>query len=159
MRVIMEGKVEKDFMNTSRIIIIALLLTLLGSCNEEFREEEIPLAAFDDIFINLDLPKYNDLSFDGGFMTLPQGVRGIILYRQNSSTYYAFERNCTFQPNEAGSTVNVDQSGLFMRDTSCGSSFSFEEGVPTGGPARFPLRQYRIIQSGRTLTITSEPLN
>lgn len=158
MQVIMGGKMEKVFIHTTRLLTIILLL-FIGSCSDEFREDEIPLAAFDDIFINLDLPEFNDLSFDGGFITLPQGIRGIILYRQNSSTYYAFERNCTFQPNEAGSTVNVDQSQLFMRDTSCGSFFSFAEGVPTGGPARFPLRRYTIIQNGRTLIITSVPLN
>lgn len=158
MQVIMAEKVVKAF-----TIIINTAFLLLGvsfaSCNDEFRQDEIPLAAFDDIFINLDLPQYNDLSFDRGFITLPQGVRGIILYRLNSSTYFAFERNCTFLPNEAGSTVNVDQSKLFMRDTSCGSTFGFDEGIPTSGPAQFPLRRYRIIQVGRTLTITDDPVN
>lgn len=158
MLAIMEEKVEKGFMNTNRLLILCLILSL-SACSDEFREDQIPLAAFDDIFINLDLPQYNDLSFDGGFITLNEGVRGIILYRLNSSTYFAFERNCTFQPNEAGSTVNVDQSSLFMRDTSCGSTFSFAEGTPTSGPARFPLRRYTINQNGRTLTITSDPVN
>lgn len=158
MQVIMAGKVEKVFTNIIKLSFLILGVSL-ASCNDEFRQDEIPLAAFDDIFINLDLPQYNDLSFDRGFVTLPQGVRGIILYRLNSSTYFAFERNCTFLPNEAGATVNVDQSQLFMRDTSCGSTFGFDEGIPTSGPAQFPLRRYRIIQSGRTLTITSEPIN
>ena len=152
----MEGKLEKAFTAISKVIVILLLGT--SSCSDEVFIDEIPLAAFDDIFINLDLPQYNDLSLDGGFVLLTQGVRGIILYRKNITTYFAFEQNCTYLPNEAGATVNVDQSRLFMRDTSCGSTFSFEEGLPTSGPARVPLRRYRILQNGRTLTITDEPV-
>lgn len=157
MQDIMVEKAEKGFMITTRVLVVILSFFIITSCNDEIVRDEIPIAAFDDIFINLDLPEYNDLSFDNTFITLPQGVRGIILYRLNSSTYFAFERNCTFLPNEAGSTVNVDQSNLFMRDTSCGSTFGFDGGVPTSGPAQIPLRRYRITQLGRTLTITDEP--
>ncbi|MEL7001291.1 MAG: hypothetical protein AAFN93_01015 [Bacteroidota bacterium] len=157
----MVEKVVKVFTIIARIRALILVsgIILLAGCNDEVPQDQIPLTAFDDIFINLDLPEFNDLSFDNSFITLPQGVRGIILYRLNSTTFFAFERNCTFLPNEAGSTVNVDQSRLFMRDTSCGSTFGFDGGIPTSGPAQVPLRRYRVIQLGRTLTITDEIIN
>ncbi|HNP96083.1 MAG TPA: hypothetical protein PKJ63_10655, partial [Cyclobacteriaceae bacterium] len=62
-------------------------------------------------------------------------------------------------PNEACATVEVHSSGLFMIDPCCGSSFSFEDGMPSGGPAWRPLRQYRTQFDGGVLTVTEEILN
>ncbi len=86
------------------------------------------------------------------------GVQGIILYRQNSSTYYAFERNCSYQPAGACVTVDVHSSNLYMVDPCCSSIFSFPEGNPNGGPAWRPLRKYATYLNGSTLTITDEIL-
>lgn len=148
-------------MTTIRFFLSALFLSLILSsigCSDEFADGEIPPATFPDIVINLDLPQYNDLSIDGGYVLLSQGVRGIILYRVNASNYNAFERNCSYEPFEACATVEVHSSGLFLTDPCCGSSFSVTDGFPTGGPARQPLRRYSIQQSGRILTITDEPI-
>ncbi len=154
-------RLAKDFMTTIRYILslgfLGLVLSQL-SCSNEFVDGEIPPAAFDDIFINLDLPQYTDLTIDGGYILLNQGVRGIILYRVNASQYNAFERNCSYEPNAACATVEVHSSGLFLDDPCCGSSFSLQDGTPTGGPARVSLRRYRIERSVRNLTITDEPI-
>ncbi|MDX1627792.1 MAG: Rieske (2Fe-2S) protein [Fulvivirga sp.] len=160
----MEENPERDFMTTINKIgltfSILLLSILMGSssCNDQFVDGQIPPAAFSDIFINLDLPQYADLSIDGGYVLLNEGVRGIILYRVNASQYNAFERNCSYEPNAACATVEVHSSGLFLTDPCCGSSFSVQDGSPTGGPARLPLRRYTVIRDGRSLTITDEPL-
>lgn len=138
-----------------------ILLGILGAigCSDDFVDGEIPPATFNDIYIDLSLPQYQDLSINGGYIYLNEGVRGIILYRVNSTTYNAFERNCSYLPYEAGSTVEVHSSNLFLSDPSCGSSFSVNDGTPTGGPARIPLRRYTIIRSGgNAITITDDPL-
>ena len=157
----MAEKQARDFMTTAKYILTVAFLTglftILG-CSNEFIDGEIPPASFDDIFINLDLPQYNDLTIDGGYILLNQGVRGIILYRVNASQYNAFERNCSYEPNAACATVEVHSSGLFLDDPCCGSSFSLQDGAPTGGPARVSLRRYNIIRNGRNLTITDEPI-
>lgn len=161
MLVIMEGSQAKVFMNTlkhiSSCVLLILLLSYLG-CSNEFIDGEIPPAAFNDIFINLDLPQYSDLNIDGGHILLNEGVRGIILYRVNASQYNAFERNCSYEPSTACATVELHSSGLFLDDPCCGSSFSLQDGAPTGGPARVALRRYKIDRSGRNLIITDEPL-
>lgn len=130
---------------------------LLTACTRDLSDDPIPIITFADVVINLNLPEYASLRTDGGYKELNAGgVRGIILYRVNSSTYRAFERNCSFRPNEACATVNVHNSGLYMVDPCCNSNFSFENGLPTGGPAWRPLNKYRTQLNGSTLTITDE---
>lgn len=136
-----------------------LLLVLVCACNRDLSDDPIPEGFFPDITINLNLPAYIQLKNDGGFVNIDGGVRGIILHRKNSITYLAYERNCSFHPNDACATVEVHSSNLFMIDTCCGSSFSLDDGVPTGGPAWRPLRKYRTYLNGTELVITSESVN
>jgi len=159
MLVIMDKRAEKVFMIMANNFFKKrlLLLLLLISCSSDLVDDPIPFIPFPDI--NIILPNYQDLSSDGGFIRInDSGVRGIILYRKNSTTYLAFERNCSYKPNDACATVDIHASTLFMQDACCGSSFSFE-GIPTGGPAWRPLQRYRTSLSGSTLTITDEIVN
>lgn len=137
-----------------------LLLLSLVACTRDLSDDPIPIIPFPDVVINLGLPDYFSLQTDGGFKELNTGgVRGIILYRVNSATYFAYERNCSFRPNEACATVNVHNSGLFMTDPCCNSSFNFSDGNPSGGPAWRQLQRYRTQLSGSTLTISDEIIN
>ena len=139
-----------------KICSIALLIFL--SCSPELSDDPIPPIIFEDIVLTLTLPENINLNKDGGYRDLSLaypngGVRGIIVYRKNAITYLAFEKNCSYLPNEAGSTVDVHSSTLYMLDASCGSTFNWD-GNPTGGPAWRPLRQYETILNGVQLTIT-----
>lgn len=142
----------------SRLLVPLLAILFFISCSEEAPRDEIPYTTFDDIYIQLNLPQYNDLSFNGGYIYLSEGLRGIILYRENATTYHAFERTCSYRPYEAGATIDVHASGLYLFDPSCKSTFSFDSGNPTGGPAQLPLREYTTELSGSTLIITDEPV-
>lgn len=140
-------------------IFIALFI---GSCDSGPMDDPIPLATFSEIVINLSFPDYNSLNRDGGFKELANqnaGVRGIILYRNSATSYFAYEKNCSYHPNEACATVDVHTSGLFMIDSCCGSTFNFSDGAPTGGPAWRPLRKYRTQLDGTLLTITDEVID
>jgi hypothetical protein len=118
------------------------------------------LVTFVDQVCNLGFPEFSSLRNDGGHKEFNKiGVRGVIVYRVNATTYRAYERNCSFHPNEAGSTVNVHVSNLYLEDPSCGSTFNFADGQPSGGPAWRPLRQYRTDLNGNVLTITAEVIN
>jgi hypothetical protein len=131
----------------------------LASCGSDLSDDPIPLPSFADIQLNLSLPSNFALQSTGGYKSIGEGVRGIILYRKNVSTVLAFERNCSYQPNEACATIEVHASGLFMNDPCCGSTFRFEDGNPTGGVAWRPLQQYSTTLSGNTLTVTSQVIN
>ena len=135
------------------------LLLLLSACNSGPMDDPIPIASFPDIVVDINLPSNIRLRTDGGFKEEKGGVRGIIIYRVNAFSFQAYERNCSFHPNDACATVNVHSSGLYMTDPCCNSNFSFTDGSPAGGQAWQPLRRYRTQVSGTTLTISDEALN
>ena len=141
------------------VCVFGLVLLMFPGCGDDVAVEELPPAAFNDIFIDLSLPQYQRLSQDRGFEYVNAGLRGIIVYRENASTFHAIERNCTYLPFEAGSTVDIDNSGLQLRDPSCGSVFTLPGGIPVNGPAAVPLRKYQVSFDGRTLVISDEAIN
>ena len=140
----------------------ALILLFCGalSCNQVPFDQPIPDAVFPDIVIDLTFPEYVRLLTDGGtFQINNKGVRGIIIYRKSPGNFVAYEKNCSYRPAEACATVELDASNLFLIDFCCNSTFSLDEGLPTGGVAWRPLRRYRTSVQGFLLTISSESLN
>jgi hypothetical protein len=164
----MEESLEKVFMiiqKASRcckliiagIVFVAMLTT--SACEPDLPQDDIGITQFDDLVLNLNLPTYQPLLVDGGYVYLNNiGARGVILYRRSSAEYVAFERNCPFQPSDACSTVDVHPSKLYMADACCGSTFNFSNGAPSGGPAWQSMREYYTSLAGSTLTITDEIL-
>jgi hypothetical protein len=136
-----------------------LLFLCIASCSTGPTDDPIPVIPFADFTINLSFPEYQSLAVNGGTKGVNAiGVRGVLIYRKDASTYVAFERNCTYHPNDACATVNVHASGLYLTDPCCNSTFSFPDGMPTGGVAWRQLRRYRTSLSGTTLTIINEIL-
>lgn len=145
-------------LKTCGFLIIALAVLL--SCQPQLSDDEIPLVPFEPIVLNIALPTYATLLSVGGYAALSSGgTRGIILYRLDTSTILAYERNCSFQPQDACATVNVHPSGLYMNDACCGSTFRFDNGSPSGGSAWRALVQYNTVLVGNTLTITDQTIN
>jgi len=134
-----------------------MLIGLAFSCKPE-SDDPIPFLPFSDILVNVALPENYALQFDNGYKYVSGGVKGIIVFHSTGASYYAFERNCPFQPNDACSTVEMENTNLRMIDPCCSSVFDFD-GNPTSGPARNPLRQYRIEAQGTTLIISDEVIN
>jgi hypothetical protein len=116
-------------------------------------EPLIPLVSFNES-INLTNQQYVSLRADNGAAYVAGGVRGLIVVRQNASTYYAFERNCTYRSNDTCARVRIDPSRLFLKDACCGSQFDLQGRVQQG-PANRSLRQYSTSLSGNLLTITN----
>ncbi len=128
-------------------------LFLLACSDKNERVDYIPNVHVNEQ-INLTNIQYTALRQDRGFVYLSGGVRGIIIIRQSSNRYLAFEQNCTYQPFDSCATVKVDASSLFLQDDCCGSQFDFT-GAVIAGPARFPLKQYSTSLSGNLLYITN----
>src|SRR4051812_35399167 len=116
-----------DILRRTVSIILLLASTLAFSCEPQLTDDPIPLKVFADVVINLNLPDYQALRNDRGMKAFNNiGVRGVIVYRVNATTFHAYERNCSYHPNEAGSTVDIHSSNLYLQDFSCGSTFNLE---------------------------------
>ena len=136
-----------------------LMASACGSKNDD--QPLIPYAPV-NLSLNLTNQQYTALRFDNGAVALPVqgpagagGVKGVVVVRQNASTYLAFERNCPYRPYDACALVSLDRnSRLFLRDSCCTSQFDLR-GQVIGGPAPRPLKQYSTTLQGSLLTVTN----
>jgi hypothetical protein len=142
----------RSFLKFNSLLFISVFT--LSTCTDPEPDDGIPIVLVNET-INLNNYQYQALGYVGGFVYLNAGVRGIIIYRSSAEEYLAIERNCTFQPMSPCADVSVDESTLFLIDSCCSSTFDFN-GFPTGGPASFPLRQYKTLLNMNFLTITNE---
>jgi nitrite reductase/ring-hydroxylating ferredoxin subunit len=149
----------KSYKQALQFFIFAGMALLMITCQPDLSDDPIPVATFSPFTFNVNLPEYQDLRTKGYKEFNSLGVRGIILHRIDASTYHAYERNCSYQPNSSCATVNVHISGLYMEDPCCKSNFDFATGNPNGGPAWRPLRQYDVIVSATEITITDTIVN
>ena len=138
-------------------VSVVLTMLLFSNCSPDPSDDAIPPISFPDKVLNLNLPDNIILRSKGASRAYNDiGVRGVIVYCVDIGVYHTYERNCSYQPNEACATVNVDVSNLFMVDPCCNSTFDFNTGMPSGGVAWRPLRQYKTTFNGTDLVITDE---
>ena len=83
------------------------------------------------------------------------GYKGIIVYHEGDGIYRAFERACSYDPLADCDPVEMDDSGIFLQHSCCGSTFNVN-GNPMSGPATFDLLQYRTFLDGIYLKIFNE---
>ena len=153
-----QGRVFMTIHHISKLLFLGLLV-VAGACTPDLSDDQIPYLPFPDIVLNLNLPDNLALKSKGIAKEIDGGVRGIIVYCVEPGVYRAYERNCSYHPNEACATVNIDASQLYMFDPCCGSSFDFSTGNPMGGIAWRPLIRYSASYDGVYLTITDQVLN
>jgi hypothetical protein len=145
-------------MRLSRFCVIMGIM-LASACASDLSDDPIPYQPFPDYVLNLNLPDNIILRTKGSAKAFGEpGVRGVIVYCADPGVYRVYERNCSFHPNDACATVNIDPSNLYMIDTCCGSTFDFVTGNPIGGAAWRPLMRYDAAYDGVYLTIRDEVL-
>ncbi len=166
MPVILDVNQGKGFTTMIKNILAIFILggiLFVSSCGNDDTPpiyNEIPDIPV-NITINTDLPSYFHLKNVGTYVYETGGNRGVVVIHNFDDVYYAFERTCTYQPDLACSKIFVDSVSLNLRcggfaDTSwtpCCSSLYGYNGIPTQGPSRYQLKQYRIIQNGSILTV------
>ena len=122
-------------------LLVAVSSLLLFRCSNK-KENPVP-EVYVDFHIYLNQPDFNALNSVGGWVYVSGGSRGILVYRLDLSTCVALDRNCTYNSTAANAIVTVDSTGLYARDTSCGSRFVLIDGSVSQGPATIGLRQYK----------------
>lgn len=128
-------------------------LVLLLSCKKT-NNSVIPYVA-----VNIDIypanPQYINLFPIGGWVYLTGGSRGIIVYHFDQDQYYAYDRHCTYQPQNSCGRVKIESDNITATDSCCGSKFIIVDGSVLQGPAGVPLQQYQTYFDGTTLHITN----
>jgi len=123
------------------------------ACDTQESPDQLPFV-YVFIEVNANDLRYLDLH-SKGYVYLQGGLRGIILVKKSASEYIAFERNCTFEYEKACSIVEMHESGFYMLDPCCESTFDLD-GNPSGGPAKYNLRTYYTSLQNNMITIQSD---
>jgi nitrite reductase/ring-hydroxylating ferredoxin subunit len=134
--------------NSLYILIIPLLF--LG-CSKA-QNDNIPLTTV-NFTIYTDNPAYIAVSVPGSWMYINGGSRGILLYRASNFEFVAYDRHCTYDPNNNCGQVNVDASNIIARDDCCASEFLITDGSVIKNPASIPLKMYQTSFDGSILRI------
>ena len=141
-----------------RFLFISIpLLLILSSCSKDNDNQNtaIPYVEVNER-ISINDPQYSNLSNVGGWTYLTAGSRGIILYRESTDVVRAYERHCTYDPQEVCSTVDMEIGLLQANDYDCcGSVFNIATNGILKGPATRPLLEYDVVFDGNYVEVTN----
>ena len=144
----------------AKVFILFFLFILILNCNRQPLErnpflQNVPVS----YEINLNLPQYNDLLFDGGTVIIEnQGINGIVVIKTTSDQYAAWERTCPNHAVEICSTLRTENG---IGKCECEEyQYTFLTGQlinpPSGVSTRlYPLLSYRIAIMDNKLLITN----
>lgn len=135
-----------------KILFVLFALGLLFSACETNYHETIPYKKVDFTIYPNDV-MYSRLNTYGGYEYFTGGVSGIVVFRLDEWTFMAYDRSCSFDWEQDGSWLYMDQSGIMLVDSLCGSLYNILDGSVISGPAIWPLRQYRTRYDGVQLRV------
>lgn len=118
-----------------RLSIVMVLCGCFTTCRTPY--DDIPIR---DVNFTISIDATN-LIHTGGYEYFTGGISGIVIYRFDISTFYAYDRACPYDWADGGCVSVVE---LTLYDSLCGSSFNILNGYPySGSKAEHPLRQYQ----------------
>ena len=134
---------------TFKIVLVVLILSTCACKKEESLIPNVPV----NITLYVSDPAFVDLNAVTGWTYLWGGSRGILVYRRSNEEFMAYDRHCTYQPENSCGTIMMETSGFTAIDTCCGSIFLVTDGSVNSGPATLPLKQYQTDFDGTRLLI------
>lgn len=141
-------------MNTIRrglkILSIFGLIFYLNNCTEK-KNGIIPNVPV-NLYFNINDPEFIHLAVPGNSLPISGGVNGIVVYRVSVDDFVAFDRTCTYQP-EDNCAVKIDNA--VAECPCCSSKFFLIDGAVFEGPATYPLKPYRVLFDGTNVRITN----
>jgi nitrite reductase/ring-hydroxylating ferredoxin subunit len=174
MQAIMDVKQEKDFIHMNKLIsciaIIALAFTL-QQCKKNTDTSDFFPPVLVKTQLNLNLPQYLTLQNPQGFVYLPEGNKGIVVFHLPQGGYVAYDRTCSYNPKDACAAVTMDRNlsslrcGKYATDTTsiftpcCASKFDLNTGIALEKPASVPLKSYYTSydETQKILYVSSSP--
>lgn len=136
------------------IVSILFMISVTGLFCRKEQNLRIPYVPVNAV-IYLSDPLFNRLNVVGGWVYINGGSRGIVVYRRGQDDFVAFDRHCTFEPENPCGKVFVNNTQIQVVDSCCGSEFILSDGSPTKGPATIPLQEYITSFDGLRVQITN----
>lgn len=100
--------------------------------------------------LNLNLPQYIGLQAPQGYIYIPEGNKGTVVYHLPQGGFAAYDRTCSYNPNDACGQITVDSNYTGLRcgtynkgfQACCASLFDLNTGTAIQKPASRPLKSY-----------------
>lgn len=108
-----------------------------------------------NIIFSINSFEYKDLNAIGGFVYITGGYKGIIVSRSSQEDFKAYDRACTFHPQDDCARIEMESSGLIAIDSCCGSRYLISDGSVLKGPAQVAMKQYHCSFDGIYVRITN----
>lgn len=139
------------FLNKFKHLSFLVLIILFSNCNKD-SNRNIPFVPVNIVMQTTD-PQFIGLNAVNSWIYLVGGSRGIIVFKVSNEQFRAFDRHCTFQPENSCALVSVETNNITGLDDCCGSRFLITDGSVLNGPAVVPLKEYNTSFDGVTLRI------
>jgi nitrite reductase/ring-hydroxylating ferredoxin subunit len=137
-------------MKTGLLALMAITILSCGKSSGDY-VPSIPVnfqAALSDTRINKLNSPGNAVIVNG------YGVAGLLLYRDLTGGYHAYDRCSSYLPQNK-CAVTIDDTGFTCTDPCSGSKFSLDDGSPVKAPASQSLRTYTAYVSNFQLFVTN----
>lgn len=157
-------------MRTKKVIVIflsAFILFFTSSCNKGSINPDIPKVVI-NVTIDPNSTIFQELNTPGGWLYLdeqpgiyiPQGSRGVIVYRFTMSEFKAYERQPPNFPFECCDDNGFNCTKLvvgnnypFVKDTCNDNLYQLLDGTLFQGVGQYPLIEYNAMYDGALLHV------
>ena len=146
-----------------KISVVFVLGVLVFSCKKNTNNQNVQsnctISKAISVPVNFSIlngsGQFFPLTSPGGYIYVSNvGISGIFIYRKSANEFLAFERSCTKDGcDNAKSKVWFQSSLGALKDSICGSSFSYFDGSVQTGPAVIPLYLYHTNWDGNSLHV------
>ncbi|MDR1878937.1 MAG: hypothetical protein LBQ64_05170 [Bacteroidales bacterium] len=117
--------------------LLCLLFVLNASCVD--RNNAVPYTKVNFTV----LVSSSNLIHVGGYDYFTGGISGILIYRLDMNTFYAYDRACPYDWEDNGYVI-FDPASMQLKCETCGSTFNILNGYPMeNSKAASPLRLYQ----------------
>ena len=136
--------------------VLILIVILICSCskNEINRNPYLQNISFEKT-INLNLPQYDDLNYNGGAVYLnPGGIKGLILFNF-SNQIFAWEASCPNQYPSSCSTMKIDGVQTVCNCDDYKYSLATGQLLSSSETNSYPMKLYFSEKNGNSVRISN----
>lgn len=131
-------------MNIHKYILILIVgVVTVGADGCKKKNDQVPLVPV-DFYINVNEPQAFDLSAVTGWMYVTGGSQGIIVYRNTTEEFSAYDRHAPINIEEE-CQVQVNEDNIIIQDPCSNSRWLIIDGSLIEGPAIQSLESYNTV--------------